>query len=63
MTAPIPGGRPVAANRPAIRLSAADLKRRRARSIAIGLLLGLMVLVFYAVTIAKMGPQVLNRPI
>lgn len=63
MTAPIPSGRPGAATRPIIRLSAADLKRRRARSIAIGLLLGLMVLVFYAVTIAKMGPQVLNRPI
>jgi hypothetical protein len=40
----------------------ADRRRRRARSIAIALVLGFMVLLFYAVTIAKLGPQVLNRP-
>ncbi|MBV9078406.1 MAG: hypothetical protein JO048_13080 [Methylobacteriaceae bacterium] len=40
-----------------------ELKRRRARSIAIGLALGFLVLMFYAVTIAKLGPQVLNRPL
>ena len=45
------------------RLSEADLKRRRARSVAIALVLGFLVLLFYAVTIAKLGPQVLNRPI
>lgn len=45
------------------RFTEADLKRRRARSIAIGLALGFMVLLFYAVTIAKLGPQVLNRPL
>jgi hypothetical protein len=44
------------------RLSDADDKRRRSRSIAIGLALGFLVLLFYAVTIAKLGPQVLNRP-
>jgi len=44
------------------RLSDADAKRRRSRSIAIGLALGFLVLLFYAVTIAKLGPQVLNRP-
>ena len=43
------------------RWSASDLKRRRARSIAIALALGFMVVLFYAVTIAKLGPQVLNR--
>lgn len=43
------------------RLSDADAKRRRARSIAIALALGFLVLLFYAVTIAKLGPQVLNR--
>ena len=43
------------------RLSAQDLRRRRARSIAIALALGFMVILFYAVTIAKLGPQVLNR--
>ena len=41
----------------------ADLRRRRARSIAIALVLGFMVLLFYAVTIVKLGPQVLNRPL
>lgn len=40
----------------------AELKRRRSRSIAIALSLGFMVLLFYAVTIAKLGPQVLVRP-
>ena len=44
-------------------LSPAELKRRRARSLAIALALGFMVVLFYAVTIAKLGPQVLNRPI
>jgi hypothetical protein len=37
-------------------------KRRRARSIAIGLVLGALVLLFYAVTIVKLGPGVLRRP-
>jgi threonine/homoserine/homoserine lactone efflux protein len=46
-----------------VQLSAAEQKRRRARSIAIGLALGFMVLLFYIVTIAKLGPQVLNRPL
>ena len=45
------------------RLTEADLKRRRARSVAIGLALGFMVLLFYVVTIFKLGPQVLNRPL
>ncbi len=45
------------------KLSPEEAKRRRARSIAIALVLGFMVLLFYAVTIAKLGPQVLNRPL
>lgn len=48
---------------PVPRLSDAERQRRRARSIAIALALGFMVLLFYAVTIAKLGPQVLNRPL
>jgi hypothetical protein len=44
-------------------LSEADRKRRRARSLAIALALGFIVLLFYVVTIAKLGPQVLNRPL
>jgi hypothetical protein len=38
-------------------------RRRRARSIAIGLALGALVLLFYVVTIVKLGPGVLNRPL
>ena len=48
---------------PALRLSPAELRRRRSRSIAIALSLGFLVLLFYVVTIAKLGPQVLNRPL
>jgi hypothetical protein len=44
-------------------LSPQEVRRRRNRSIAIALALGFMVLLFYAVTIAKLGPQVLNRPL
>jgi hypothetical protein len=38
-------------------------RRRRARSIAIGLALGALALLFYIVTIVKLGPGVLNRPL
>jgi hypothetical protein len=37
-------------------------RRRRARSIAIALALGALVLLFYIVTIVKLGPGVLSRP-
>ena len=36
---------------------------RRARSIAIALSLGALVLLFYLVTIVKLGPAVLTRPL
>ena len=39
-----------------------EVKRRRSRSIAIAIALGVLALLFYLVTIAKMGPQILNRP-
>lgn len=38
-------------------------KRRRARSLAIALTLGALVLLLYAVTVVKLGPGVLNRPL
>jgi hypothetical protein len=38
-------------------------KTRRQRNVAIGLAIGCVVLLFYAVTIAKLGPGVLNRPL
>jgi hypothetical protein len=44
-------------------LSPEELRRRRSRSIAIAVALGALALLFYVVTIAKMGPQVLNRPL
>jgi hypothetical protein len=44
-------------------LSAEQRRRRRVRSIALALVLAGFVLLFYAVTIVKLGPQVLNRPI
>ena len=37
-------------------------RRRRARSVAIALALGALVLLFYVVTIVKLGPGVLQRP-
>lgn len=37
-------------------------RRRRARSVAIALTLGALVLLFYVVTIVKLGPGVLRRP-
>jgi hypothetical protein len=43
-------------------LTEAQLKSRRHRSIAIALALGVLVVVFFAVTLVK-GPAVLVRPI
>jgi hypothetical protein len=37
-------------------------KTRRQRNVAIGIAIGCFVPLFYAVTIAKLGPGVLNRP-
>lgn len=47
------GDRPVA--------EAEFLKRRRARSVALALALGALVVLFYVLTIAKLGPQILNQ--
>jgi len=46
-----------------VELSAAAKRRRRARSLAIALTLGALVLLFYAVTIVKLGSNVLQRPL
>jgi hypothetical protein len=37
-------------------------RRRRARSIAIALSLGALVVLFYVITIIKVGPHVLTKP-
>jgi hypothetical protein len=38
-------------------------RRRRGRSIALALVLGALVLLIYAVTVVKLGPGVLRRPL
>lgn len=40
-----------------------DMARRRRRSIALALVLGGLVVFFFAVTLVKIGPAVLNRPL
>ncbi len=35
--------------------------RRRRRSVALGLVLGALVLIFYVLTIVKLGPNVFDR--
>ncbi|MFK8252555.1 hypothetical protein [Ancylobacter terrae] len=46
-----------------VRLTEEQRRRRRARSLAIALTLGALCLLFYIVTIVKLGPGVLNRPL
>lgn len=46
-----------------VKLTEEQSKRRRGRSVAIALTLGALVLLFYVVTIVKMGPQIMSRPL
>lgn len=46
-----------------IKLTEEQAKRRRSRSIAIACTLGVLVVLFYVVTIVKMGPDIMNRPL
>jgi hypothetical protein len=55
-----PTERPIDPHAP---LTPAQLKSRRLRNIAIGVTVGLLVVLFYVMTIAKLGPGVLNRPL
>ena len=48
---------------PGIVLTDEQKRRRRARSIALAVSLGVLVLLVYFVTIVKLGPSVLNRPL
>ena len=48
---------------PGIVLTEEQKRRRRARSIALGVTLGVLVLLVYIVTIVKLGPGVMNRPL
>jgi hypothetical protein len=46
-----------------IRLTDDQQKRRRARNIAIGLTLAAMVVMFYVITVVKLGVNVMDRPL
>ena len=54
---------PIDKSRQGIRLTTAQEKSRRQRNVAIGLAIGLFVLLIYVVTIVKLGPAVLDRPL
>jgi hypothetical protein len=45
---------------PGIVLTPEQLRNRRLRNIAIGLAVGALVVLFYAITIVKLGPGVLR---
>ena len=47
---------------PGVILTEEQKRRRRGRSIAIAVTLGALVLLLYIVTVVKLGPGVLNRP-
>jgi hypothetical protein len=53
----------MADRKPPSNLTPQEQQRRRKRSLALALTLGALVLLFYVVTIAKLGPQVLDRPL
>lgn len=46
-----------------VSLTPEQIRRRRNRSIALALVLGGLVLLFYVVTIVKLGPGVMRRPL
>ena len=50
-------------NNDGIVLTEEQKRRRRARSIALALALAALVLLVYLVTIVKLGPGVLRRPL
>jgi len=45
-----------------IRLTEEEQKRRRNRSVALGLVLGALVVLFFWVTVAKIGANIFKRP-
>ena len=44
-------------------LTPEQLRARRRRNVAIGITIGLLAVLFYAVTIAKLGSGMFNRPL
>jgi hypothetical protein len=53
---------PQGENGPGRRLTPEEAKSRRSRNIAIALGLGLLIVLFYVVTVAKLGLAVVVRP-
>lgn len=45
-----------------VKLTEAQKKARRSRSVALAVALVAFVVIMYIVTIVKMGPDILNRP-
>ncbi len=62
MTNPDPVRDPAAPPFDRPRLTPEQARGRRSRNIAIALGISFLVLLFYLVTIAKLGPGVLNKP-
>jgi hypothetical protein len=48
---------------PGIVLTEEQVRQRRNRSIALAVVLGALVVLIYFVTVVKLGPGVLNRPL
>lgn len=46
-----------------IELSEQQKKARRSRSVALAVILALLAVMFYVVTIIKIGPGIFNRPL
>ncbi len=46
-----------------VTLTAAQQRARRNRNVAIGICLFAMVAIFYAATVVKFGPRLMDRPI
>lgn len=53
---------PVRRDNEGVVLTPQQVRSRRNRNIAIGVAVGFLVILFYVVTIAKLGPGVLKRP-
>ncbi|MHC5654587.1 hypothetical protein [Stappia sp.] len=46
-----------------IRQTEEQKRRQRARSRAIGITLGVLAVLFFVITLVKMGPGIMNRPL
>jgi hypothetical protein len=55
--------RPAAEPEAGIVLSPAEQRRRRSRNIAIALTLAALVILFYVMTLARLGSNVFDRPL